>query len=123
MSDQKNTQLLGAAGAGVSAGILSGLLGGAGGMLLVPGLQKLAGIQPSQLFPTAVAVMLPIVASALALQAIHDPLPIREAIPYLIGGALGGWIAGKWGRKLPVRWLHRCFGALMLWGGIRVLWN
>ena len=121
MDLQENRQCFGAAAAGGAAGILSGLLGGSGGMLLVPGLRKLAGVRAEQLFPTAVAVMLPITASALLMQALSGPLPIREALPCLAGGAIGGWIAGTFGQNIPLRWLHRSFGALILFGGIRTL--
>lgn len=121
MSDCAKKQLSGAGAAGFAAGTLSGLLGGSGGLLLVPGLQKGAKLPPEQVFPTAVAVMLPVTAAAVLLQAMDGPLPVRQALPYLLGGALGGWIAGKSGHRIPLRWLHRAFGLLLLWGGFRCL--
>ena len=122
MSDCEKKQLAGAGAAGFCAGTLSGLLGGSGGLLLVPGLERLAKLRREQLFPSAVAILLPVTVSALLQQALRSPLPLREALPYLIGGSIGGFLAGTCGEKVPVRWLHRGFGALMLFGGIRMLW-
>ena len=109
--------------AGAGAGLLSGLMGGAGGMLLAPGLRRLAKVPDRLLFPTCVAVMLPGAAAALCIRALEGPLPLREALPYLPGSAVGGLLAGTLGKKLPQRWLHRLFGAVMLAGGVRFLWG
>ena len=46
-----------------------------------------------------------------------------DSLPYLLGSALGGSLAGLWGKKIPTRWLHRGLGVLILWGGIRYLWQ
>ena len=122
MSECKKKHLPGAGAAGFSAGILSGLLGGSGGLLLVPGLEHLAKLPREQIFPSTVAILLPVTAAALLGHATRAPLPFSEALPYLIGGAGGGWLAGKFGTEIPLRWLHRSFGALMIFGGVRMLW-
>ena len=46
---------------------------------------------------------------------------MMAALPYLLGGTLGGWLGGRWFRKTRVDWLRRLFGALLLWGGVRCL--
>ena len=123
MSEVSSAHLAGAATAGAGAGLLSGLLGGAGGMLLVPGLRRLAKIPDRLLFPSSVAVMLPTAAAALCVRALEGPLPLVDALPYLPGSAVGGLLAGTLGRKIPLCWLHRIFGAVMLAGGVRFLWG
>ena len=45
----------------------------------------------------------------------------REALPFLPGSLLGGWLAGRYGAHIPVKWLHRVLGILILWGGFRYL--
>ena len=40
---------------------------------------------------------------------------------YLAGSAAGGFLAGIFGKKIPVLWLHRILGIFILWGGIRNL--
>ena len=44
-----------------------------------------------------------------------------QSVPYLIGGALGGVIAGMLLKRLPTKWLHRILGVFILWGGARLL--
>ena len=48
-------------------------------------------------------------------------LPLSDALPYLLGGAGGGVLAGLWFQKVPAKWLHLALGALILLGGVRLL--
>lgn len=114
-------QYLGAAAAGLLAGVVNGIFGGAGGMVLIPALQWWAGTGGEDLFPMSVRVMLPICVLSLFLGAMAGPLPWRDAMPYLAGSIIGGVLAGAFGKKIPTVWLHRVFGAMILWGGIRYL--
>lgn len=107
--------------AGSAAGIVNGLFGAGGGMILVPLLTKLTDIEEVELFPSSIAIILPICLVSLSVSAGTAPLPWQEATPYLIGSVIGGTLAGFLGRKIPVLWLHRVLGALILWGGIRYL--
>lgn len=107
---------------GGAAGIISGLLGTGGGMILVPLLCLLSDLEEEQIFPSSVCIILPICIVALAVTGFRDGgLPIGEALPYLIGSLLGGILAGLTDQKIPVRWLHRGLGILILWGGVRYL--
>ena len=115
-------QLVGGALSGLGAGILNGLFGGGGGLLLIPGLRLLARADESAIFPTSVAVMLPVSLLTLFLSSLTTPLPWIDAWPYLIGSAAGGILAGVLGKKIPVLWLHRILGVMLLWGGVRYLW-
>lgn len=108
--------------AGAAAGAVNGLLGAGGGMVLVPLLAGPAGLEEAEVFPASVCIILPICLVSLALQA-GGALPWADALPYLIGSAAGGLLAGTLGRKIPTRWLHRTLGALILWGGFRSLWQ
>ncbi len=111
---------LGAALAGLGAGLVNGIFGGAGGMLLVPGLQLLTEVEEDAIFPTSVTVMACVSTVSLALSAV--PLPWGNAAPYLLGSLAGGVGAGLLGKRIPTVWLHRVFGAMILWGGIKYLW-
>lgn len=117
----KKHQLLGAIIAGLAAGFVNGIFGGAGGMILIPALQMLAGVDDEELFPTCVSVMLPVSILSLWLSARWAPLPWGDAFPYLIGSTIGGILVGLFGKKIPTLWLHRILGAMILWGGIRYL--
>ena len=112
---------MGTIAAGIAAGTVNGILGGGGGLLLIPGLRKLGGMEDSALFPISVSVMLPVCLLSLAISAGTQPLPWAESLPYLAGSAVGGILAGRWGCRIPTVWLHRLLGGMMLWGGVRYL--
>lgn len=112
---------LGAAAAGLAAGTVNGIFGGAGGMILLPALTLLASVPEESLFPLSVSVMLPVCVFSLWLTARDTPVPWAAALPYLLGSAGGGVLAGVLGKHIPTLWLHRILGAMILWGGIRYL--
>ena len=76
---------------------------------------------PREAFSSAVAVILPLCAVSIAVYAAHDSLPLRDALPYLIGGAAGGVLAGLWFRKIPAKALHLILGGVILAGGVRLI--
>ena len=114
-------QLIKMALAGAMAGIVNGLFGAGGGMVLVPLLSLLADLNENEIFPASISIILPICVVSLTCYATSDPLPWSSAFPYLIGSVAGGVIAGLLGQKVPVKWLHRILGVLIIWGGFRYL--
>ena len=108
--------------AGGGAGIVNGLFGAGGGMILVPLLTKLTDLKEEEIFPASISIILPICLVSLGVSSLHSPLPLIQAFPYLIGSAIGGTLAGFFGKKIPTHWLHRILGILILWGGVRYLW-
>ena len=88
--------------AGFAAGFVTGLFGGGGGMVLIPLLTLVSALSEEEIFPASISIILPVCVVSLALAAMDDPLNWKEAIPYLLGSALGGIIAGKWGKNIPV---------------------
>lgn len=110
-----------AAVAGLCAGAVNGLFGAGGGMVLVPLLSLVAHFSEEEIFTSSIAIILPICLVSLAATAWTAHIPWQEALPYLPGSAIGGFLAGKYGKKIPVLWLHRGLGLMILWGGIRYL--
>ena len=105
---------------GISAGAVNGLFGGGGGMVLVPLLTHGTKLNESEVFPASVAIILPIcVVSLLFTPDFVDTF--HKAVPYLLGSTFGGVLAGIFGKRIPVLWLHRGLGLMLLWGGIRYL--
>ena len=106
---------------GLAAGTVNGLFGAGGGMVLVPLLSHNSNLhlQETEIFPTSVAIILPICIVSLVLN--HSNVLFSTSLPYLLGSAIGGITAGILGKKIPVPWLHRGLGILILWGGIRYL--
>ena len=107
--------------AGAVAGAVNGLFGAGGGMVLVPLLTLLAHLKEDAVFPASISIILPICLVSLAVTAFTGEIPWQQSLPWLAGSAAGGILAGIWGRKIPVRWLHRGLGILILWGGVRYL--
>ena len=121
---------------GVSAGLLNGLLGAAGGILLVALLPRLT--PPAVLYPpavplgthherrdilaTAMTVMLPVSAVSGVFYWFGgirpDPtLLLLLVIPAAAGGLMGAKLLGK----LPDRVLKKIFAALVVVAGVRML--
>ena len=89
-------------------------------MVLVPLLGKKTGLSEKEQFAASIAIIAPVCIVSLILSG-NWALSFRELLPYLLGSALGGIVAGLWGRKIPATWLHRFLGGVILWGGIRFL--
>ena len=105
---------------GVVAGAVNGTFGTGGGMLLVPLLTIFRLMEEEDVFSASVSIILPICVVSLTMSK-ADGFSFIETLPYLIGGCIGGVIAGLTGNKIPVKWLHRILGIFVLWGGYRYL--
>ena len=106
---------------GAAAGIVNGLFGAGGGMVLLPLLSKTTDLQEQEVFANCVAIILPLSLVSAAVYLLRGGNFLMQSVPYLIGGALGGVIAGLLLQKLKAKWLHRALGAFILWGGFRLL--
>ena len=105
---------------GCVAGAVNGLFGAGGGMLLVPMLSTSGDFTPREVFSSSIVIILPICLVSLWING-QNGLHFQDALPFLIGSVPGGLIAGIWGHKIPVKWLHRFLGLLILYGGVRYL--
>lgn len=107
--------------AGAVAGAVNGIFGAGGGMLLVPLLSFFCRMDEDSIFPASISIILPICVVSLLSHAWQTALPWADAVPYLLGSAIGGVIAGSLGGRIPTKWLHRGLGVLILYGGWRYL--
>lgn len=105
--------------AGGLAGMANGLFGGGGGSVLVPVLTGYCRLDQRKAFATSVAVILPLCALSVGIYLLRGGLDLMAALPYLIGGAAGGWAGGKWFKGVKIPWLKRAFGLLLIYGGVR----
>lgn len=106
---------------GAAAGAVTGILGSGGGLVLVPLLSAFCAEDEATLFPQSLSIMLPICVCSLLVQYRASPPPLPGMLPYLIGGALGGSLSAFIGKRVPLVWLHRFFGLILLWSGFRCL--
>ena len=106
--------------AGFAAGTVNGLFGAGGGMVLVPILSRCEDFSEQEVFASSVVIILPICIVSLLTSA-HTIL-WAEAYPFLIGGTVGGCLAAFLGKRIPTTLLHRFWGLMILYGGVRYLW-
>ena len=105
--------------AGGLAGVANGFFGGGGGSVFVPLLTGYCGLEQRKAFATSVAVILPLCVLSAAVYLVRGGLDLMAALPYLIGGAVGGWAGGRWFKGMKMLWLRRVFGLLLIYGGVR----
>jgi len=107
--------------AGFCAGAVNGLFGAGGGMVLIPLLSLLTSLQDRDMFSGSIAIILPMCIVSLIATALTGSICWQESLPYLPGSALGGYLAFRYGGRIPAKWLHRGLGILIVWGGIRYI--
>ena len=106
---------------GALAGVANGFFGAGGGLFLVPLLVYWCGLEERRAFATSVAVIFPLSALSAVLYWMQGGLAFAAAWPYLLGGVLGGWVAGRVFHRIDMVWLRRAFGLLLLYGGVRAV--
>lgn len=106
---------------GALTGAVNGFFGGGGGCVLVPMLAELCAVEEKKAFATSVAVIFPLCVLSALIYLLRGQLDWTSALPYLLGGAVGGWLGGKWFRKVRFPLLKRGFGLMLIAGGIRCL--
>lgn len=106
---------------GALAGLANGLFGSGGGLFLVPLLSGWTGMEQKKSFATSVAVILPLSLVSAAVYFWKGALDLSAAWPYLIGGAAGGLLSGRVFRRVPMTFLRKAFGLLILYGGVRAV--
>ena len=106
---------------GLGGGLANGLFGGGGGMLLLPVLARWGHLPERALYPTCLAVMLPASMLSAAVYLLRDGVSLTQALPCLLGGALGGALGARFYRRVPLPFLRRLFALFLLYAGIRYL--
>lgn len=114
---EKNT--IRSAASGGIAGLINGFFGGGGGMLLVPLLSRWLGLGDRKAFATSVAIILPLCALSSVIYLFRGGVELSVALPYLLGGAVGGVLSGKLFKNVNMLWLRRGFALLILYAGVR----
>lgn len=102
-------------GIGVLAGILAGLVGIGGGVLIVPGLVYLAGMNEKLAQGTSLAVLLP-PSGAMAFWQYYRTGNVNLKMAALIfcGLLLGGWFGARWAQHLPDSGLRKGFAIFLV---------
>ena len=107
--------------AGGLAGLLNGLFGAGGGLILVPLFIGWMKMEEKQAFATSIAVILPLSIASYVLFCLQGGNIWKDALPYLLGGVVGGGLSIKLFRNISGMWLHRLFGVLILYGAVKAV--
>lgn len=105
--------------AGAAAGLVNGFLGGGGGMVLVPAFTGWLKLDQKKALATSVAVIAPVCLLSAIIYFFRGELDLMAALPYLVGGLIGGVAGSKLFQKMSPLLLKRLFGILILYGGVR----
>lgn len=105
---------------GFIAGVINGMLGAGGGMIVVPTLNK-SGVETKKSHATSVAIILSISLVSSFFYLKSGTVTISDVSPYILWGVIGSVIGSFLLTKINDIWLHRIFGALMIWAAIRML--
>lgn len=105
---------------GIFIGVANGLFGAGGGILAVPILRS-QGMDDRSAHASSVAVILPVSLFTLTLYLLDGRLNFSEGLPYIIPGIIGGFIGTKMLARVSGVWLHRAFGLLIIFAGMRFI--
>lgn len=103
------------------AGVLNGLLGTGGGLALVPLLIRWGKLDDKTAMSTSVLVIAVLSLLSAGVYVWKGGMNWTLAWPFLVGGLIGGVAAGLLFKKIRGDFLRRLFGALLLAGGVRML--
>ncbi len=109
---------------GLSAGLLSGVVGVGGGIIIIPLLMLLIGLDQHQAQGTSLAVMLPPIGILAAWN--YNKAGFVEWKYALIIAAtfiIGGYLGSRWAVTVDARSLRKIFGVIMLIGGLKLIFK
>ena len=99
---------------GMSGGLAAGVFGIGGGIILVPALVYWAGYSQHMATGTTVAVMLPPIGLAAALEYYrHGNVDIRAALILAATMFVGAWMGAFFANQLNEQYLHLAFGVFI----------
>jgi uncharacterized membrane protein YfcA len=108
---------------GFLTSVLSGLLGIGGGVILIPAMVYLLGMNQHRAHGTSLAVMSPVVLFSAIFYSRHGFVNWVVAIELMVGGIIGAAIGARICNRLSAGNLRGYFGLLVGFVGIRMLYG
>ena len=108
-------QVVGALALGVAVGVLSGLIGVGGGIVLIPALIYIFGMDQHLAQGTSLAMLLP-PTGILAFMEYYKAGKVNWQLGLIIAGGvfLGGYFGGAWAQQISGPTLRKLFAAAMV---------
>ncbi|MGR0319371.1 sulfite exporter TauE/SafE family protein [Agromyces sp. ZXT2-3] len=105
---------------GVLGGLLSGLFGVGGGIVMVPLLMLLAGMDQRRASAASLAAIVPTAVAGSIAYLVNGQVDLVAAGLVAVGGIAGGWIGATLLARLPLEWLRWMFIALLVVVAVRL---
>jgi uncharacterized membrane protein YfcA len=105
---------------GVVAGFLSGLLGVGGGVIVVPGLVLLVGLDQYSAAATSGATIVLSASAALISFTTNGSVQWGTAAIIFVGSAVGAWVGSHYLHKVPEHVLAGVFSVVMMIAAVRM---
>jgi hypothetical protein len=106
---------------GLCAGIVSGLFATGGGMIVVPALVYLLGIEERRARATSLFVILPMVITSGIFYFKNNYINWKIGILCAVGGMIGGFLSSKCLKKVPEIYLKVSFTIFLIYVSIRMI--
>lgn len=109
---------------GLAAGILGGFIGIGGGVIIVPAMVYLLGMDQHTAQGTSVAMMLPPI-GILAYMNYHKAgaADFKAGMLLALTFVIGGYLGSRWSLKLDPNKVKLIFGLFMIIVAMRMVWN
>ena len=105
---------------GSVAGFISGLLGIGGGVIVVPGLVLLVGLNQYSAAATSVATIVGSSAAGLYAFSSNGSVDWLTAAIVFAGAAVGAWTGARWMERVPEHWLAAIFALVLASAAVRM---
>ena len=105
---------------GLIGGLLSGMFGVGGGIVMVPLLILLAGMDQRRASATSLAAIVPTAIAGSITYFANGQVDLVAAALVAVGGIVGGWIGATLLARLPLEWLRWLFIALLVVVAVRL---
>jgi uncharacterized membrane protein YfcA len=111
-------------GIGLSAGALGGILGIGGGLIMIPGMVLLLGLDQHTAIGTSLAVMLPPIGIAATYNYyksgnVNLPYAFTIAVAYIVGS----YFSSKIALVMPELWVRRIFSVILVAMAVRMFFS
>lgn len=108
---------------GVVAGLVNGLFGSGGGTIIVPSLVFLLKLKDHKAHATAIPIILPLSIISVLVYLFNNKVPFDLALYVASGGIAGSYLGAKFLKKIPVKYLRKIFGSVIIYTAIRMIWS
>ncbi|HQQ11580.1 MAG TPA: sulfite exporter TauE/SafE family protein [Bacteroidales bacterium] len=108
---------------GLFAGAFSGMIGLGGGLIIIPALIYLLGMNQYMAQGTSLAIMLPPIGLMAAFNYYKaGALNLKYAMIIAVAFFIGGYFGSKWALTIPEAVLRKIFAVALIIVAIRMLW-